>query len=268
MIMKMNLISVKYFVGSFNPLLNRDVRDILKYAGLADIYDGDTRAGQRHGRGALFLRTGARYEGDWINGEMHGHGRHTYANGDVYDGELRHGQRHGRGRLAFDNQRQTYDGDWVNDKWHGQGTFAFQCHSAYAGEWLYSAPDTGNGRFSSAGQYVGGFSNGLYHGHGRMIITEGAMQAYRRRIYTNEDDLHNRMISSYSSNRPACNFISICIIGIFILFFTSSWRKSSYSLHCPGENHPIFQIVLVKIILFLKSSWCKSSFTSNHPGAK
>ena len=35
----------------------------------------------------------------------------------------------------------------------------------------------------------------------------------------------------------------------------------------PGANQPILQIVLVQIILFFKSSWCKSSYSLNRPGA-
>ena len=73
--------------------------------------------------------------------------------------------------------------------------------------------------------------------------------------------------SSNSSNRPDGNHPILPVVLVQIIqFFQSSWWKSSYSSSRPSANHPIFPIVLMEIILFFQSFLCKSSNFTNRPG--
>jgi hypothetical protein len=47
---------------------NRDVKEVIKYGGLADLYEGDEVDGLKHGKGTMYYRGGGRDEGDWVQG--------------------------------------------------------------------------------------------------------------------------------------------------------------------------------------------------------
>jgi len=47
---------------------NQDTKEVIKYGGLADIYEGDEVDGLKHGKGTMFYMSGERYEGDWVQG--------------------------------------------------------------------------------------------------------------------------------------------------------------------------------------------------------
>jgi hypothetical protein len=43
------------------------------------------------------------YAGEWKNGEWHGKGTYTWANGNKYVGEWRHDKKHGQGTYTWTN---------------------------------------------------------------------------------------------------------------------------------------------------------------------
>jgi hypothetical protein len=61
-------------------------------------YDGDFKAGVKHGQGRLEFRNGDVYEGDFIDGEYSGLGAWTASDGETYHGEYLKGNKNGRGR--------------------------------------------------------------------------------------------------------------------------------------------------------------------------
>ena len=124
---------------------NRDAMEIIKYAGLADIYDGETRDGLKHGKGAVFYKSGARYEGEWMNDVEHGHGSKLWAEedteegGGTYVGEFRNGVFHGRGKRTYasgPNAGDSYDGEYLNGKRCGTGRYTWASGAVYDGGWL------------------------------------------------------------------------------------------------------------------------------------
>lgn len=76
-----------------------------------DRYEGEWRAGKRHGRGVLLTTAGDRYEGEWLAGERHGYGMLTSAvtdsSGEVgpLEVEFRDDQNFVRKQLPDEKQR-------------------------------------------------------------------------------------------------------------------------------------------------------------------
>src|SRR5438067_5493981 len=65
-------------------------------------YEGEFKAGRKHGRGVKSWPSGDRYEGEFANDEKQGHGTYTW----------------GRGPWAG----ERYEGNYVDDKREGFGT--------------------------------------------------------------------------------------------------------------------------------------------------
>lgn len=66
-------------------------------------YNGDLRAGVRHGKGKLKFRGGAEYDGQWLHGRMAGHGIYRWPDAMVYEGQWEAGLRSGKGTLTLPN---------------------------------------------------------------------------------------------------------------------------------------------------------------------
>ena len=176
-----------------------------KYAN-GDRYEGEFKAGKRHGKGTLVsanddryegdwkndARTGkgnktyargylSRYEGDWANGKWHGRGTLVYKNGDRYEGDFKADRRHGIGVLVSANG-DRYWGDWKNDAKSGRGskTYARGDFSRYVGDWV-------NGKWNGYGvlndnignRYEGHFKEDKKHGEGVFVSKTGSR--YRKR---------------------------------------------------------------------------------------
>ena len=61
------------------------------------VYDGEWRAGLKHGTGTLKFTKGESYEGEWENDQAHGKGKFVKKNGNVYEGEYQCDKCHGYG---------------------------------------------------------------------------------------------------------------------------------------------------------------------------
>jgi hypothetical protein len=46
-------------------------------------YEGQTKDGQRHGKGKFYYKAGGVYDGEWLNGKINGLGTLFYASGDI-----------------------------------------------------------------------------------------------------------------------------------------------------------------------------------------
>ena len=80
-------------------LLFRDVRETIRFAGLADVYEGEMLNGLRHGQGTLFRMDGSQYEGSWKYGMKHGQGNLTHTD-EVYERDWQNDERHVKGHYS------------------------------------------------------------------------------------------------------------------------------------------------------------------------
>jgi hypothetical protein len=161
-----------------------------------DRYDGDWKAGERHGYGSQKYASGEPYAGQWENdepmeidkyvspvpdpkqgrskkpkwddgrvyqvikdgNEQNGKGVMTWPDGDRYDGEWLHGQRHGYGRLDRKNG-ETYQGNWARNQRNGHGVNLSTNGDEYDGAWVDDQRH-GTGKLSRAAD--GGIDEGRW----------------------------------------------------------------------------------------------------------
>jgi hypothetical protein len=125
---------------------NQDTMEVIKYGGmaLADIYEGDSVDGLKHGRGTMYYMGGDRYEGEWVHGMEHGYGSKDFAikdrdsEGGTYVGEFRKGVFHGQGKCKYTAgvmAGTSYDGEWANGERSGKGMITYPSGKVYKGEW-------------------------------------------------------------------------------------------------------------------------------------
>ena len=88
------------------------------------MYEGQWRAGEKHGQGKFSFATGDVYEGEYAKDKKHGKGTYTYAGGDVYEGEYAEGKKHGQGKYTSATGN-VYEGEYAKDKKHGKGTYTY-----------------------------------------------------------------------------------------------------------------------------------------------
>ena len=98
---------------------NVEAMEVIKVAGLADVYEGEhSTDGLKHGHGTFFYCSGARYEGEWKNDLWHGAGKLCFEDGndwEWYEGKFRCGMMWGEGRLQYAT-KGTYEGEFQNGK--------------------------------------------------------------------------------------------------------------------------------------------------------
>ncbi|ELR20947.1 MORN repeatcontaining protein [Acanthamoeba castellanii str. Neff] len=165
-------------------------------------YDGEFRAGRRHGKGKLRWRngciykgswkddmmqgngsmkwpTGQVYKGGWENNQMHGEGVMTWQNPQVrYVGSWWNGKRYGQGRITFaeddEAERVHYEGWWQNDRKEGWGEMVWKSGSHYQGEWKSGLRDGfGVHTFHNADKYVGQWTKDKRTGKGELQFANG-----------------------------------------------------------------------------------------------
>ncbi len=101
-----------------------------------DTYDGEWKAGKKHGQGSYTWADGERYEGQWDNGTKSGLGAYFWTNGDCYEGQF------------------------VDGIYHGEGTFTYASGRTVSGEWDAGKPWNAVARDAS-GKVTHGFSEGV-----------------------------------------------------------------------------------------------------------
>jgi hypothetical protein len=113
---------------------NRDAMEIIKNTGLADVYDGETRDGLKHGKGAMFYKSGNSYVGEWLNDKCCGHGHYKINNGNTYEGEFQNDKFCGQGKYTWADGL-VHEGAWLNSYRHGHGHYKDNDGWSYEGEY-------------------------------------------------------------------------------------------------------------------------------------
>jgi len=146
---------------------NREAMEIVKHAGLADMYDGETQNGLKHGKGGMFYKSGAKYEGDWVNDVEHGNGEKVWSNGAIYVGEFKNGDVYGTGRMTYADEGGTYEGEFKNREFHGKGTRKWTSGQVYDGHWINGKQHGfGKEKWTNGHSYEGEHVNGVRSGKG------------------------------------------------------------------------------------------------------
>jgi hypothetical protein len=80
----------------------------------------------------------AQYQGEFKAGRKHGKGVKTWPNGDRYEGGFANDMKHGTGTYAWGRgpwAGESYEGGFANDRRHGFGVYRWQTGDVYAGPW-------------------------------------------------------------------------------------------------------------------------------------
>ena len=204
-------------------------RAVWKTARGEETYEGEYRAGRKHGKGNAEWIDGRRYEGQWRNGKRHGQGWEMYADRAHYDGNWKDGRKHGQGaRILADGTR--YEGEWRNGRMPDRGVITYTNGNVYEGEWQDGKPH-GRGKFTRArgGSYEGEYRLGKKHGHGVDIYDNG----HRYEGEWRNDKRHGRGTYTWpNGNRYEGEFADSKITGRGIEYYASGnryegeWRDS------------------------------------------
>lgn len=92
-----------------------------------DVYVGDVKDGQRHGRGRMKYANGREYVGEWVQDKRQGFGEQTWKNSPkylYYKGQWIHDLPGGTGTMAFP-VGQIYSGEFQKARMQGQGQMAY-----------------------------------------------------------------------------------------------------------------------------------------------
>ncbi|XP_053308225.1 MORN repeat-containing protein 1 isoform X2 [Spea bombifrons] len=174
----------RYYIGNVKQQL-RHGYGIYVYENSFFRYEGEWKAGKKHGHGKFLLKDGSYYEGEFrdgntysgefLNGELHGHGVMQYKDGGRYEGEFVFGVREGHGML-IDKERQTYRGGFHKNKKNGEGQMSFKNGDHYEGDWVLDQRQ-GHGvlRCFDGTIYEGQWRNDAFNGQGAMIHCSGVI---------------------------------------------------------------------------------------------
>ncbi|EAS06647.2 MORN motif protein (macronuclear) [Tetrahymena thermophila SB210] len=160
-------------IGEFQYILPTDHTDseystlpVMKNTTNGQIYSGQWKDGQRHGKGLGILKDGSVYVGYWKNNQANGYGRIIHPNGNIYEGDWMNGKAHGRGIYRYPNGTK-YEGEWFEDLYDGYGVKTWNQGSVYQGYYRQGYRD-GKGVFTwpDGSSYDGYFYKNQIHGYG------------------------------------------------------------------------------------------------------
>lgn len=103
-------------------------------------YAGPCLNGLAEGAGSA--RGIAAYEGEFRAGRKHGQGVKTWPNGDRYEGAFAEDRKEGNGKYSWGSgpwAGESYEGPYVNDRRHGEGVYRWPTGDVYQGPWLEDA---------------------------------------------------------------------------------------------------------------------------------
>jgi len=103
-------------------------------------YTGPCVNGLAEGKGVA--KGIASYEGEFRAGRKHGRGVKTWANGDRYEGGFANDQKEGQGTYIWGRgpwQGERYEGSYVADKREGTGVYRWPGGDVYQGAWKEDA---------------------------------------------------------------------------------------------------------------------------------
>lgn len=162
--------SVKYGIWKNGTLISAEVEidtDVGRY-------EGTVLNSKPDGFGRLLYKKGAEYEGEWKNGVWHGLGQYIVQN-DTIISEWNNGCANGNTVVISGNTR--YEGKFSNNLPNGNGGFYDmnpESHYIYVGEW-YNGLRHGYGDviYSNGDSYYGEWQENKYHGVGRYRYANG-----------------------------------------------------------------------------------------------
>jgi len=79
-------------------------------------YEGEIKAGKKHGVGVHVTQNGETYEGYWDNSVKKGFGKYTFSNGDSYIGNFDQNRPNGHGKMDYFLSGNVYEGNWKEGK--------------------------------------------------------------------------------------------------------------------------------------------------------
>ena len=103
---------------------------------LQESYAGPCVGGLAEGLGEA--RGTARYEGEFRAGKKHGRGVKTWPNGDRYEGDFVEDRKEGAGTYTWGRgpwAGERYEGEYADDRRHGRGTYRWPTGDVYTGPW-------------------------------------------------------------------------------------------------------------------------------------
>jgi hypothetical protein len=103
---------------------------------LQESYRGPCVDGLAEGYGSA--RGTARYEGEFKAGRKHGKGLKVWPNGDRYEGDFVEDRKEGAGVYTWGRgpwAGERYEGEYAGDRRHGRGTYRWPSGDVYAGRW-------------------------------------------------------------------------------------------------------------------------------------
>jgi hypothetical protein len=116
-------------------------------------YDGEWRAGLKHGSGSMLLANGDVYTGQWQAGEYCGCGRYVHHNGTVFEGIFQANKKTGHGRCYYNqngsfaseassyswNAGDVFDGEFLNNMRHGICHYTWVTGDTLSCEWVHGS---------------------------------------------------------------------------------------------------------------------------------
>lgn len=130
--------------------------------------------GQRHGQGAYYWESGAKYEGGWENGYHEGYGEMIYNDKSTYKGYWVKSKREGQGETVYASGN-SYKGEWKEDVRNGQGVFSWSSGAKYEGEWKDNNREGyGEMIYDNKSTYKGYWIKGNREGKGSFAFEDGS----------------------------------------------------------------------------------------------
>ncbi len=137
-----------------------------------ETYEGDFSNGEVTGKGIFIFSDGTRYEGEINNGEFKGHGIIKWTNGIQYEGEFSGPILSNYGKLIGDNG-EKYEGYFSNNYFNGKGIYIYSDGSSYEGDFEYGLKN-GKGVYKKKDKFIyeGDWAHNMPHGLGKFFYKE------------------------------------------------------------------------------------------------
>lgn len=103
-----------------------------------DVYTGEMKNGQRHGKGRMKYANGREYSGEWFENVRQGYGEQIWTKSPKYISYYGHWVQdlpQGTGTLSF-HSGQVYSGDFNKARFQGQGQMTYSNGDTHFGSWM------------------------------------------------------------------------------------------------------------------------------------
>lgn len=146
-------------------------------------YEGSFVSGKKEGTGTLYRAKDNRiiYTGDFSGGVYDGYGTlYNFVTGEYYEGNFVNGKKEGEGILYDKKGRALFTGTYGVDFFEGDSRRYFEGNLTYIGPYKDGKKEGQGQEFDSEGNliYEGGFSNGQWHGIGKLYNSKEARLVY------------------------------------------------------------------------------------------